>query len=455
MASVIKSGDAYRIRVSSGYDVNGKQIIKSKTWRPEPGMTPYQIEKELERQKVDFEREIHLGSSIDRSVRFSEFAKRWMDDCCVPNLRKRTIRNYEGCLPRLNQAFGNKKLCEIQPVSIVGFYNALSREPVGSAAKFASRVDFAQLLKDRSLSQLALSNASGISRESIRNLCAGGSVHQNTAEKLCEVLGVELKSIFKTCDSKAMLSGNTMLTYHRVLSTIFTTAVQWQVIESNPCARVKPPRKERKEAAHLEPEDARRLMACLEDEDLKYRAMIATLLYTGMRRGELCGLTWADVDLENGLIDINKSEQYTPKDGIFEDETKNASSRRVIKVPGEVTDALKAYRAQQSAERLRAEEWHDTDKVFTQRNGLPVHPDTVSKYLHRLTEKNDLPHITVHGLRHTNASLLIAGGADIRTVSKRLGHADMSTTMNIYTHAIRKADETAAETLSLALLRQA
>ena len=94
MASAIKNGNAYRICVSSGYDINGKQIIKSKTWHPEPGMTPYQIKKELERQKVYFEREVHLGNLIDRSVRFSEFVKRWMDDYCVPNLCKRTIRNY-------------------------------------------------------------------------------------------------------------------------------------------------------------------------------------------------------------------------------------------------------------------------------------------------------------------------------------------------------------------------
>jgi len=155
------------------------------------------------------------------------------------------------------------------------------------------------------------------------------------------------------------------------------------------------------------------------------------------------------------MIDINKTEQYTPKTGIVEDETKNASSKRIIKVPPEVVEVLKEHKLQQSVDRLKAEEWIDTGKVFTQRNGLPINPDSLTRYLKEIINRYNLPPVTIHGLRHTNASLLIAAGTDIRTVSNRLGHADMSTTMNIYTHAIRKVDEAAAEAISLSLLRRA
>lgn len=455
MASVLQNGNSYRIRVSSGYDNNGKQIIRSKTWHPEPGMTPTQIEKELERLKVDFEREVMLGTSLDRTVRFSEFADRWMETYCRPNLRSHTIRNYENCLKRINVAFGNKKMCEIQPFQIVKFYTDLDKVTPNIPTRYKAKVDFTKYLKTRKMTKSALCNASGVSRCSITNLCKGSNIQEGNAVKLCAALGCDFKTLFAPVHAVKPLSADTKLSYHRVLSTIFATAYQWQIIDSNPCQRVKAPKSGKKEAKYLEPEDAMRLLECLENENVAHRASIVTLLYSGMRRGELCGLTWNDVNLETGMIDINKTEQYTPKTGIVEDETKNASSKRIIKVPPEVVEVLKEHKLQQSVDRLKAEEWIDTGKVFTQRNGLPINPDSLTRYLKEIVNRYNLPPVTIHGLRHTNASLLIAAGTDIRTVSNRLGHADMSTTMNIYTHAIRKVDEAAAEAISLSLLRRA
>ncbi|MGN0452086.1 MAG: tyrosine-type recombinase/integrase, partial [Acutalibacteraceae bacterium] len=93
------------------------------------------------------------------------------------------------------------------------------------------------------------------------------------------------------------------------------------------------------------------------------------------------------------------------------------------------------------------DQWQENGKVFTQWNGKPIYPGTVSKWFSAFIKKNNLPPIHLHSLRHTNATLLIASGADLRTVSKRLGHSNMTTTSNIYTHAIKSADERAAELL--------
>ena len=109
---------------------------------------------------------------------------------------------------------------------------------------------------------------------------------------------------------------------------------------------------------------------------------------------------------------------------------------------------LAQHRTEQGIQRFRlGHQWIEHNKLFTQWNGKPIHPDTITSWFNKFIKKYNLPDITVHSLRHTNATLMIANGVDLRTVSKRLGHAQMSTTSDIYTHAIKTADERAADTL--------
>ena len=121
---------------------------------------------------------------------------------------------------------------------------------------------------------------------------------------------------------------------------------------------------------------------------------------------------------------------------------------RTIKLPSVACKLLKDYKAWQNQERLKlGEQWQETDRLFTQWNGRPIHPDTVSSWFSNFIKGTDLPPVTLHSLRHTNATLLIANGTNIRTVSQRLGHAQTSTTSNIYAHAIQSADAAAADAL--------
>lgn len=128
--------------------------------------------------------------------------------------------------------------------------------------------------------------------------------------------------------------------------------------------------------------------------------------------------------------------------------TIQSSSKRVIKVPDQALSLLKEYKKAQGAEKMElGSKWDEHGKIFTQWNGKPIHPDSVTGWFRDFIHRNNLPYVSIHSLRHTNATLLIASGVDLRTVSKRLGHANMTTTGNIYTHAIQTADERAAEVL--------
>lgn len=141
---------------------------------------------------------------------------------------------------------------------------------------------------------------------------------------------------------------------------------------------------------------------------------------------------------------------YLPDKEIFEDETKNETSNRIIKLSQSAIAYLRAYKVWQTELRLKmGDRWVNTNRIFTTAEGQPLHPDRLTSWFSKFVKAHSdvLPPISIHSLRHTNATLQIAGGVPLTTVAKRLGHADTVTTSKIYAHAIKSADEAAAETL--------
>ena len=204
------------------------------------------------------------------------------------------------------------------------------------------------VLKASNLTQTKFAELAGLSIGTIKEAVHGRNVAKSSAQAISEALNKPMKSLFEADQADKTLASSTVQYYHRVISSILSTAVQWQIILFNPCERVKPPKNERKEAKYLDDKQAMELLELLEAEPLIYRTLYSLIMYTGMRRGEACGLTWQDIDLDNGVIDINKSSLYTPDRGRFDDDTKNETSRRVIKIPDPAVDLLREYRANQA-----------------------------------------------------------------------------------------------------------
>jgi len=162
----------------------------------------------------------------------------------------------------------------------------------------------------------------------------------------------------------------------------------------------------------------------------------------------MCGLEWKDIDFENQMITVRRSSQYVSGRGIFTKETKTATSDRTIKLPAQAFELLKEYKKWQNEERLKmGDRWEDNDRIFTQCDGKPVNPDSISGFFRDFIAKTDLPQISIHSLRHTNITLQIAAGVPLRTVSRRAGHSQPGITMSLYTHALQIQDEKAAEVL--------
>lgn len=445
MATIRKRGNSYQIRVSCGYKTNGEQITKTTTYKPAPGMTQKQIQKELERQTVLFEEKCRNGAYMDGNIRLSDFMEQWLSEYAEKQLKARTAERYKSLAKRIDAALGHIRLDRLQPHHLIEFYNNLAETGMREDTKYRAVEQFKDIMKQHKLTQSALSKQAGVSLYVVKSCIEGRNVSAPSAFKIMGILPGTLNPTGR----EKTLSAQTIRYYHMVLSSMLSTAVEWQLIPSNPCDRVKAPKIERKEAKYLDEVQAARLIKCLDNEPLQYKTMIMLFLYSGMRRGELCGLEWSDIDFDNHLVSITKSSLYLPGKGIFDDTTKNKTSERVIQIPADMVKLLKAHQKAQLSERLKlGDQWHDSKKIFTAKDGKPIHPDTVTGWFHAFVAKNGLPEISIHSLRHTNATLLIAGGTNIRTVANRLGHATPTTTGNIYAHAIKSADEMAAQTLA-------
>ena len=244
-----------------------------------------------------------------------------------------------------------------------------------------------------------------------------------------------------------LLSPKTVHGYHRVISTILTKAVKWEYIPVNIAVNAELPRVENKEAPYLDEADARRLLELLHDEPMQWRAPITFALLSGLRRGELLGLRWEDVNFQEETISIVQTSQYIPGQGVFIGTPKNKTSSRPLKLSSTAFMLLREFRIWQDKQRAYCGSyWKDTDgRIFTASDGAPLHPDNLTGWFAKFIKGTDLPHISVHSLRHSYASLLIAEGVPLVTVSKRLGHAQVSTTADIYSHSIKSADEKAAQ----------
>lgn len=248
------------------------------------------------------------------------------------------------------------------------------------------------------------------------------------------------------------LSAKTILEHHRLIHVILKQAVMEGLIPFNPADRVVPPKTEKKEVNYFQPEEIEQIRDALEEEPIKWRTLTHLYLITGARRGEILGIKWEDCDFTQNKIHICRNVQYSPDKGIYITTPKTKTSDRWISVPAETMILLRRYKAWQGEERLRIGIYFESQGfVFTQDNGSPMHPDSVTDWMKKFSKRRGLPHINPHAFRHTMASILYFNGADSVSISKRLGHAQVSTTANIYAHVIAKADEKNADILSEAL----
>lgn len=246
------------------------------------------------------------------------------------------------------------------------------------------------------------------------------------------------------------LSPKTVRNVHGILRKAFADAVRWNRLLRNPCDAADPPRSASPEMRAWNTDEMRAFLAHAADH--RWSAIWVLVCTTGMRRGEVLGLRWSDVDLNAATLTITSTRiRYGTQ--IDSSRPKTLRGNRTIALSGATVAALKTWRATQAADRLRAGSlWVDTsDLVVTLQDGSPPNPEAFSNLFKRLAAKAGLPTIRFHDLRHSYATAALAADVPVKVLSQRLGHADVAVTLKVYAHVLPGDDEEAARKADVAL----
>lgn len=354
------------------------------TWTPPKGMTPKQIEKELNKQAVLFEAAF-LSAQTQSTITFRDFAMQWFHEYAPLRLKEKTIERYKQFQERVYDAIGDIPINRITARHIQDFI-------------------------------------------------------------------VRLNSIGANKKTGQQLSPKTIKNYVSFISVIFEYAIRMGMLSENPCKAVVLPSQKYIEHSCYSLEEAKTFLKCLSSAPTKYKAFFTLAIYGGLRRGELLGLEWKDIDFSTGTIQIVRTALHTTQKGYYTDTPKTKYSQRSLKLPKIVIDVIQEHKKKQEVQKTKAgEKWHENDRLFTTWNGLPMNCETPYNWLKKFCKRNGLRFVNVHSFRHLSASLLINSGVDVKTVSAYLGHSQTSTTLNIYAHTFEYANVKAMKAIVQAL----
>ena len=400
-----KRGDtSWRLTVYDGYDGNGQQIRYRKT------VTAPNISEAKKLYKL-FAADVQRGNvAKSGKMTLTQFYEFWKENHALKNHEISTIAYNDQLFTRIKTALGHKKIAAIEPKHLLAFYKNLAEPGIKKVQKPKGE------------------NSPEPTDKNKDNNLNGTMIDAETAKD-------------KPKEPLPALASSTVRKYHTLISSLLEKAVKWGLLPYNAAKRVEPPKNDAKPKSIYDPELLGSFLNVLETEDLKHRLWILLALAGGLRREEVFGLEWKNVNFETGTLALEQASIYVAGKGTITKGPKNKSGRRNVSLPPSTMALLAEYKVEQAkAENKLGSKWIKTDRIFTRWNGGNAHPQSFNTWLTRFCKEKGLPHITPHALRHMAATYLIAGGTDIRTVSGKLGHSKSSTTLNIYSHLVKSAE---------------
>lgn len=340
-------------------------------------------------------------------------------------------------------ALNNHEYQEPSKLTVGEWLEIWEREYLNGVKPF-TRINYSQHIKNHirpALGNRKLQQLSGPDIQRFYNqlLREGGKIRCH--DKDGHILKKDGKQVYESVP----LSAKTVKNIHGVLHKALEKAVKLGYIRMNPADSCELSRVEKKEIHPLDSEDIARFMEAVQNHP--FRALFLTTLFTGIRRGEVCGLRWDCVDLEHGTITINKQLQNIPgQPGAYRLVSTKNGKVRTLKASRFVVDLLRQQNEEQEKmKRLVGELWHDEGYVFCDAMGRHLSPSTVYHNFKRIANDIGVPDARLHDLRHSYAVASLQAGDDIKTVQSNLGHHTASFTLDVYGHVTAQMQQASAD----------
>ena len=423
------------------------------TWRPPANVSQKEIDRLVIIESDKFERE--LKSKIeqgmnDEDLTFYEFAQRFL----VKTKAEHSASYYEKCKDAIEYSkneIGKIKLKALTPAIIQNFYNKIDTRK-RHITTITPVPEFKDILRSKGFSHRYLRYKLDIQEATLDYAYKGRNVSLEWANILVERTGIPFDTLFIRNDKYVDYAFETNHAIKRVCRTIGAYAKKQRLIQDNYFSSdyIDFPNRPKKQIHTLTDEDAVKFYKYLqESNELKISTPIMLALIVGMRRGEIGGLQWSDIDFDKKRLTIKRTLTTVKRHGVILKEPKTNTSYRTITLSDDIINQLKRYREWQLSEMERLGDFYqDNDWVFTQVDGKRCNPSYFTHEMTRLCAEAGVPHYNVHSLRHTAAATMLMSGVSISVVAQRLGHARPSTSTDIYGYVLQTAEASAANATS-------
>jgi len=441
--SVVKKGDRYYVKIELDPDpLTGKRRSK---WH-----SGFRTKREAEKARVDLLSKFDRGEYVEPTQQtLADYLSEWLP-AIQHTVRPSTFDSYSRNMHNHVIAYiGTTKLSRVDPITLNGLYALLlasgRRRPSRTGTGYSPAVvERAQELKEEGLSLTA------IAEQIRRELVEASDISKNTINSLLRRQS-EPKAMDHAPDG---LDPRTVNYIHNILHRAFKDAVRWGRLARNPADAADPPKAGQKSDG-VKAWDASTLRSFLSqsrESGDRLHGLWVLLATTGMRRGEALGVRWSDVDLDTGRLRVVQTITQT-RSKVMVGEPKTAKGRRSIALDDGTVAVLRAHRKLMLEERLLiGPDFADEGLVFHQVDGSCLRPDAISGQFLRRVRQYDLPRLTLHGLRHTWATLALEQSIHPRVVQERLGHSTIAITLGIYSHVSPTLHDEAAAAVARAVL---
>jgi len=450
MKNKLKGGNvSYTIQVKVKDPKTEKTKTKVMTWKKPKEMKDSDAKRHVDKLAIQFEekcrKQIRGLVGDDEDIAFEDFAKKWLER----TKDNKSILYYEKAKQHVNkfvEYFGKLKLKDITPSIVQNFADSLSSYRIVNKVAICKKSMYL-VLKSKRLVAKRIHEWCDVNYGTYAQAQRRVPVKYENAEKICKALNINFDEYFETKETSKPYARETKAKYIATLRLILGFAKKQRLIDYNYATGefIEPITGSKREITVLNDEEAKKLKEELDiTENPRWKIAIYILLLMGIRRGELAGLDWDDIDFETKTMHIRKS-RYLINRKLITKTPKTETSIRSLAIPQILIDKLLEYKKWYD-ERKEAlgDLWENAKALLVNDEGKIIYPNLYRMWLRKILKRANLKQVTLHSLRHTNITLMLTSGIDLRTVSARAGHARTSTTTDIYSHFIRNSDERAS-----------